>query len=166
MSPRLASAKSTTLGGGPDQLHIAGYGDLNMVYDIAVRWVVEDYSGLKTDALTEGIGHAVVGMFFGRNLVFTVAPEELQFTVSGQQKHRPLTPDLATWAERTTENAWEKTGTSAARLPLIKASAFPEDGRLKAWSFSDYLLRRDPALLRVLDRTAQGGTRGDGQVMA
>ncbi|MEO6596825.1 MAG: CAP domain-containing protein [Planctomycetota bacterium] len=136
-------------------LHTAGMEDADTVYDLTVRHVAQDYSGLGTDAMNEGIGHAVVGMFFGRNLVFSVGQQKTEGTVSGNRESpKLLLPDMDTWRELAVEAAWSKGGTSAARLPLLKAAQFPTDGRIKAWSFCDYLLRRDPLLLRHLDRTA------------
>ncbi len=136
-------------------VHTAGVENVEVVYDLAVRRVVQGFSGLHTDGLQEGIGHAVVGMFFGRNLEFLVGQEKHEGTVSGnRQAQKLLLPDMETWRELAVELAWSKGGTSAARLPLLKAAQFPTDGRIKAWSFCDYLLRRDPLMLRHLDRTA------------
>ncbi|HEX5052165.1 MAG TPA: CAP domain-containing protein [Planctomycetota bacterium] len=136
-------------------VHTSGAEDADTVYDYAVRCVAQDYSGLGSDAMREGIGHAIVGMFFGRNLIFSVGQQKLEGTVSGsREQQKLLLPDMDTWRELAVEIAWSKGGTSAARLPLLKAAQFPTDGRIKAWSFCDYLLRRDPLLLRHLDRTA------------
>ncbi len=125
-----------------------------LVYDLAVRWIAQDYSGLKADALEEGLGHAIVGMFFGRNLVFSIGRQDPERTVAGSSEQKKLMmPDLDTWKELAIEMAWQRDGTSAARLPLLKAAEFPSDARIKAWSFCDYLLRLDPNLLRQLERT-------------
>ncbi|MCA8974098.1 MAG: CAP domain-containing protein [Planctomycetes bacterium] len=142
-------AKATLIG----DMHTAGVEETETVYDLAVRWVVQDYVGLGSDAMNEGIGHAVVGMFFGRNLVFSVGQEKQQHTVASRTVAKLLLPDMDTWMELATEIAWSKTSTPAARLPLLKAASFPTDGRIKSWSFCDYLLRRDPKLLRLLDKT-------------
>src|SRR5690606_30960365 len=61
---------------------------------------------------------------------------------------------LSVWTDLAIEFAWEGTDTPAARLPLITAAQFTSEERIKSWSFCDYLLRRDPKLLRVLDRTS------------
>jgi len=138
-------------------LHTAAPEGLDVVYDLAVRWVVQDYAGLDSDALHEGIGHAVVAMFFGRNLVFSVGQDQSGGTSSGQRQDvRLLLPDLETWRELAVEIAWAQGTTPAARLPLLKAAEFPTDGRIKAWSFCDYLLRRDPALLKHLEAAGSG----------
>lgn len=117
-------------------------------YDAAVRYVVHQYSNLRSDALREGIGHAVVGKFFGVNLAFTIA--QATGTVTDRQRRLRL-PDIDTWRELAEEAAFDPKGTKAARLPLLSAADFPDDGRIKAWSFCDYLLRRDPKLLLDLD---------------
>lgn len=161
----IQNASATTLPLGPDALHLAGVDDSAVVYDQAVRWVAWDYSGLRSDGMREGIGHAIVGMFFGRNLVFTVGQEQQKGTVSGKREaQKLLLPDLETWGELAVELAWSKTGTSAAKLPLVKAAQFPSDARIKAWSFCDYLLRRDPALLQTLDRCG-AKARHEGDVL-
>lgn len=147
----VANASSTEIG----DVETSGAEQVDVVYDLAVRWVAQDYSGLGSDAMEEGIGHAIVGMFFGRNLVFSVGQQELKGTVAGpREQQKLLLPDMDTWVQLAIDLAWQETGTRAARLPLLKAAQFPTDGRIKAWSFCDYLLRRDPLLLRHLDRTA------------
>lgn len=125
------------------------------IYDIAARWVAQDYSGLTLPALEEGIGHAIVGMFFGRNLWFTVGKEEPKGTVAGPRTDKKAElPDMDTWRELAIDLAWQKGGMPAARLPLLKSSDLTTDARIKAWSFCDYLLRRDPTLLQKLQLTA------------
>lgn len=127
------------------------------VYDEAVRWVVWSYSGFRSDGLREGIGHAIVGLFFGKNLSFTVGMHQKKqgSTVSGKEEDpRLLLPDLDAWAELAMEAAYQKTALPAAQLPLLKAASFPDEGRIKSWAFCDYMMRRDPALLLALDRCA------------
>ncbi len=137
-----------------DGIETAAADTRELVFDLAVRWVAQDHSGLTLDALEEGIGHAVVGMFFGRNLVFTVGQPEFEGTVAGSRtQSKLLLPDLETWRELVTELAWQRDGTRAARLPLLSAAEFPSDARIKAWSFCDFLLRVDPSLLRHLQRS-------------
>jgi hypothetical protein len=150
----LQHTTSTTMGNVKDGYHLAGVVDVASVQDLAARYVAQRYSGVRTDAMVEGVGHAVVGMLFGRNLVFTVGQERAKRTVAGQKKSRLLVPDIESWVEEAAENAWQKTGTPAVQLPLVSAAEFPDDGRIKAWSFVDYLLRRDPSLILKLDRTA------------
>jgi arylsulfatase len=56
------------------------------------------------------------------------------------------------WKELARDLAFEKATAPAAHLPLIHASQFSSEERIKSWSFCDYLLRRDPALLLALDK--------------
>ena len=55
------------------------------------------------------------------------------------------------------------TGTSAAQLPIIDAATFPDDARIKSWSFCDYLQLVEsgydmprPAWLRSVRTWAEG----------
>jgi hypothetical protein len=149
----VAHAKSSEIG----DVKIACADDRELVFDHAVRWVAKDYSGLRYDALVEGIGHAIVGMFFDKNLVFTVGKADEKISVAGgRQNKRFNMPDLETWRDLAVELAFQKSGTTAARLPLLEAADFPLDARIKAWSFCDYLLRRDPTLLKKLRPRAVG----------
>lgn len=157
----LENVNATQIGG----VHITGAEQVENVNDLAVRWVAQEYSGVRSDALVEGIGHAVVGMFFGRNLTFTVGQQEQKGTATRREQQKLQLPDIETWRELAVELAFQKDGTRAARLPLLKAASFPNDARIKSWSFCDYLLRRDPLLLKALDRTA-AKSRNDGDVEA
>ena len=134
---------------------ILGSDHVAAVHDHAVRWVVWSWAGFRSDGLKEGIGHAVVALFFGKNLSFTVAMHKKKdgFTVSGKEEDpRLLMPDVEAWAELAMEAAYQKTAMPAAQLPLLKAASFPDEGRIKSWAFCDYMLRRDPAALSALDR--------------
>ncbi len=156
----LQFTKANTSATALEGIRIAGTEHAPGVHDLAVRWVVHGFSGYRSDALIEGIGHAVVGTFFGRNLTFTIGQHKKKggFTVSGKEEDpRLLLPDVEAWSELAMEAAYEKTSTSAAKLPLLKAASFPDDGRIKAWAFCDYMLRRDPAQLVVLDRCMSAG---------
>jgi hypothetical protein len=155
------NAKSTTLG----DVEAAAVDHAESVFDMSVRRVVWDYSGITQDALREGIGHAIVGMFFGRNLFFSVGQADPKGTVAGKPDSRFTMPDLDTWKELAVEIAWQQGAVPAARLPLIKSSDFPNDARIKAWSFCDYLLRRDPVLLNQLQKTASK-SRNEADVLA
>ncbi|MHC4815889.1 MAG: CAP domain-containing protein, partial [Planctomycetota bacterium] len=126
-------------------------------YDAAVRWTVWHYAGLRAPGVQEGTGHAVVGMFFDRNLLFLADMEKKQRTVSGKRDKRYLMPDLLAWKELAVEAAWRKDSVPAAKLPLFHASKFPNPARIKSWSLADYFLRRDPTLLQKLDRTRNAG---------
>lgn len=148
------NTSANKVGGGKTGMHLAGVDNVESVRDLAVRWVAQEYTGVASDGMVEGVGHAIVGLFFGRNLIFTVGREEQQGTAASRNEQKLLLPDMETWKDLAIEMAWQRTGTSAAKLPLLKAASFPSDGRIKAWSFCDYLLRLDPLMLRALDRTA------------
>ena len=142
---------STAIGRGAERSHIVGARAVQLVNDAAVRFVVQAFSALTADAMSEGIGHAVVGRFFGVNYIFTVGQDE-GHTVTKRER-KLLLPDMDTWKELAVEAAFNPRGTKAARLPLLKAAQFPTDARIKSWSFCDYLLRRDPKFLLELDWT-------------
>ena len=161
----LQNTKACTIGSGRTGLYLGGMEEETVVYDYAVRKVVHDYALLSTDGMVEGIGHAVVGMFFGRNLIVLVGPASLQGTVSGRDQQKYTLPDVDTWKQLATELAFADDGIRAARLPLIKASAFTNQARIKAWSFCDYLLRADPKLLVELD-SASAKARNENDVEA
>lgn len=125
------------------------------VYDGAVRNVAQFYSNLRTPGLREGIGHAVVGMLFNNNRQFIVDREEQLRSSVGEEDIDKYNPNMDTWKDLALEAAWKLgEGTPAAQLPLIDAAKFPDDARIKAWSFCDYVLRRDPTLLLDLDQLA------------
>jgi hypothetical protein len=122
------------------------------VYDGAVRNVAQAYSGFRTPAMREGIGHTIVGMFFNNNRQFIVDREEQLRSTTGEEDVDAFSPNMDTWKDLALEAAWKLVeGTPAAHLPLIKADKFPDDARIKSWSFSDYVVRRNPGLLRDLD---------------
>ena len=129
------------------------------VYDSAVRNVAHEYAGFGTAALREGIGHTIVGMFFNNNRVFIVDRAEQLRTTSGEEDVDKFSPNMDTWKDLALEAAWKLgEGTPAANLPLITADKFPDDARIKSWSFCDYVVRRDPTLLATLDSMADRGT--------
>lgn len=161
----LKHTNACTIDQGRTGLHLCGIDMPDTVFDFAVRRVVQEYSLLGDDAMKEGIGHAVVGMFFGRNLIVLVAPPSAQGTVSAREEQKYNLPDVETWKQLATDLAFEKGSVSAARLPLVKASNFTNEIRIKAWSFCDYLLRRDPMLLLHLDASSSKA-RNEGDVIA
>ncbi|MDA1263540.1 MAG: CAP domain-containing protein [Planctomycetota bacterium] len=123
------------------------------VYDSAVRSVAQSYSGLRTPALREGIGHTIVGMMFNNNRQFIVDRREQLRTTTGEEDIERFSPNMDTWKDLALEAAWKLSeGTPAANLPLITADKFPDDARIKSWSFVDYLVRRDPTLMHALDK--------------
>ena len=129
------------------------------VYDGAVRNVAQAYSGFSSAALREGIGHSIVGMFFNNNRTFIVDRAEQLRTTSGEEDVDKFSPNMDTWKDLALEAAWKLgEGTPAANLPLITADKFPDDARIKSWSFCDYVVRRDPELLVLLDKMADKQT--------
>jgi len=125
------------------------------VNDGAVRNVAQNFSGFGTPGLREGIGHAVVGMMFNNNLQFIVDREEQLRSTTGEEDMDKYSPNMDTWKDLALESAWKLTGQiPAARLPLIDAAKFTDDARIKAWSFCDYVMRRDPTMLLTLDSLA------------
>jgi len=53
--------------------------------------------------------------------------------------------------------AWKSTGGVPARdVPFCDAATFTNEQRIKAWSFCDYVMRRDPKLLQDMDQLAAG----------
>lgn len=125
------------------------------VYDGAVRNVAQAHSNLRTPGLREGIGHTVVGMMFNNNRAFIVDRQEQLRSSTGEEDLDKFSPNMDTWKDLALESAWKLTGAiPAARLPLIDAAKFTDDARIKAWSFCDYVVRRDPSLLLSLDACA------------
>tara|TARA_R110002126_G_scaffold12416_16_gene54056 strand:- start:9626 stop:11902 length:2277 start_codon:yes stop_codon:yes gene_type:complete len=123
------------------------------VYDGMVRSVAQEFSGLRSAGLREGIGHAITGMMFNNNRQFIVDREEQQRSSAGEEDVDAFSPNMDTWGDLALEAAWKLAeGTPAAKLPLISAAEFPDDARIKAWSFCDYVVRRDPTLLSDLDK--------------
>lgn len=156
----LENVSATTLEDGATPARVAGFEQAATVNDHAVRQVAVEWGGFRSDALREGIGHAVVGWFFGRNLIFNVAQQKDEGrTSTGTNAQRFNLPDLSIWAELAADLAWDRTDTPAAKLPGISAADFSNADRIKAWSFCDYVLRRDPKLLRVLDSTFTVGRK-------
>jgi hypothetical protein len=142
-----------TIGKGADKAQLSGDASDRTVLDLSIRYPVDEWAGMRSDALNEGVGHAVVAMFLGRIEVFTLDMESKAHTVTSNRPKQVLTPDIESWQDLAIESAFEVRGTPIAKLPLISAADFPADARIRAWSFSDYLLRRDPRLLLELDAT-------------
>lgn len=161
----VTNTSSCNIGSGKTGLYLSGIENSATVFDFSVRKVAQEYSKLSRDALVEGIGHAVTGMFFGRNLLVMVAQQKKEGTSTGKDKSRYELPDMETWKDLARELAFEKGTAPAAHLPLITAAKFTVEERLKAWSFCDYLLRRDPTLMLDLERAAFAA-KNDFDVMA
>ncbi len=160
----IANTSGTSMGSGTDMVKIVGFESAATIEDMAVRAVAQAWARFGADALQEGIGHAVVGWFFGRNLVFSVGQQKGEGTSSGAKAEKFNMPDLSIWQELALRIAWEETDTPCAKLPLVTAADFSSVDRIKAWGICDYLLRRDPELLWKLDRTKVEGAGSQNQV--
>ncbi|MEZ5965037.1 MAG: CAP domain-containing protein [Planctomycetota bacterium] len=138
-----------------DGLRVGATGSTQTLYDAMVRDVTRDWAGFVTDGLREGIGHTFVGMMFNNNRLFVVAKvkEDEEATVTSEEDHEYTSPDFDVWKNLALEMAWKQTGgVPAIDLPYCEAATFTNEQRIKAWSFCDYVTRRDPELLRKLDR--------------
>lgn len=156
---RIEQTGGSGLSDGKVAVDLSVAGNEQGILDGAVRSVAQRYAAFASPALTEGIGHAFVGLFFNNNRRFIVDRKEMMRSSSGEEDYEKYSPNMDTWKDLALESAWKITeGTSAARLPLITADKFPDDARIKSWSFCDYLLRRDPDLLRSLDQWKIAGT--------
>ena len=147
------NSSSCGLFGNEGALKVAAAGSEQTVYDGAVRSVAQAYGNVRSDGMREGFGHAIVGMFFNYNRLFAVDNEEQQRSTTGEEDPGFTSPDMEIWKELALEMAWSLgENTPAAALPLMKAADFPNDARIKSWSFCDYLIRRDPTLVVKMDR--------------
>jgi hypothetical protein len=124
-----------------------------ITFDAAVRNVARLYSGFTTAGFGEGIGHTFVGMMFNNNRLFATDRKKQERTVASEQDREFTSPDFDVWKTLSLEMAWKSTGGVQAReLPFCDAAAFTNEQRIKAWSFCDYMMRRDPQLLRDMDQ--------------
>ena len=126
-------------------------GSESTMFDSAVRSVARGSAGLGSTAMNEGIGHTIVGMFFNKNQLFSI-DRQRQLETSTEDEIEYNSPNFDEWKDLALEAAWKKTGqVGAAELTLFQAHNFPNEARIKAWSFTDYLVRRDPELVKSLD---------------
>lgn len=126
-----------------------------VLFDACVRNVARPYSGLRSDGYSEGIGHTFVGMIFNNNRLFSVDLKKQQGTSASEEDREYQSPDFDVWKNLNLELAWKSTGgVPANRLPFCDAAAFTNEERIKAWSFCDYMVRRDPTMLRTMDAIA------------
>jgi len=150
---RVEHTSSSGINGAGGSLSISAAGNEQGILDGAVRSVAQFSANFSSPALREGIGHAFVGLFFNNNRLFIVDRKEQMRSSTGEEDYDKYSPNMDTWKDLAIDSAWKITeGTSAARLPLITADKFPDDARIKSWSFCDYVVRRDPDLLRSLDK--------------
>lgn len=126
-----------------------------VLFDACVRNVARPYSGLQSDGYSEGIGHTFVGMVFNNNRLFSVDLKKQQGTSASEEDREFQSPDFDVWKNLSLEMAWKVTGgVPANKLPFCDAAAFTNEERIKAWSFCDYMMRRDPTMLRTMDQIA------------
>lgn len=127
-----------------------------VLLDACVRNVASLYSGFGADGYSEGIGHTFVGMIFNNNRLFAVDLKKQQGTTASEEDREYASPDFDVWKTLSLEMAWKSTGgVPANELPFCDAAEFTNEQRIKAWSFSDYMMRRDPEMLRAMDEIAQ-----------
>lgn len=153
--PNLEWTLEHSASAGIDGLLVGASGGVQVLYDAAVRNVARAWAGFVTDGLREGIGHTFVGMVFNNNRLFAIAKERIDEdeTVTSEEDREFTSPDFDVWKTLALEMAWRQTGGVAAiELPYCEASNFSNEQRIKAWSFCDYVMRRDPELLRKLDQ--------------
>jgi len=134
---------------------VAATSGKQVLLDAAVRNVARPCSGLSSDGYSEGIGHTFVGMIFNNNRLFSVDLKKQQGTTASEEDREFQSPDFDVWKNLSLEMAWKSTGgVPANELPFADASNFTNEQRIKAWSFCDYMLRRDPQMLRTMDAIA------------
>lgn len=151
--PDLAWRLEHTSTSGIDGLAVGATQSTQVLYDAAVRQVAKAYAGFGSDALSEGIGHTFVGMVFNNNRLFGVDLKKQEGTVASEEDREYTSPNFDVWKTLALEMAWKLTGGVAAiDLAYCDAATFTNEQRIKAWSFCDYVMRRDPELLQKLDR--------------
>jgi hypothetical protein len=138
---------------GVGDLAVGATGSTQTMFDAAVRNVAQGYSRFGSDGFREGIGHTFVGMIFNNNRLFSVDLKKQQGTTASEEDREYTSPNFDVWKTLALEMAWKQTGgIPAIDLPYCEAATFSNEQRIKAWSFCDYMMRRDPELLRKLDQ--------------
>lgn len=135
---------------------VAATSGKQVLLDACVRNVARPCARFGSPAYSEGIGHTLVGMMFNNNRLFSVDLKKQQGTVASEEDREYQSPDFDIWKNLSLEMAWRSTGgVPANRLPFVETASFSNDERIKAWSFSDYMLRRDPEMLLAMDEIAR-----------
>jgi len=151
--PELAWRLENTSTCGIGNTVVGATGSPKVLFDATVRNVAQSYAGFTTDGMREGIGHTFVGMMFNNNRLFSVDLKKQQGTAASEEDREYTSPDFDVWKTLNLELAWKNTGGVPAReLPFCEAASLTNQQRIKAWSFCDYVMRRDPELLRTMDR--------------
>ncbi|MCY2956704.1 MAG: CAP domain-containing protein [Planctomycetota bacterium] len=145
----LENSSTSQIGG----VEVGATGSVQVLLDAAVRNVAHGYARFATAGFNEGIGHTFVGMMFNNNRLFAVDRKRQQGTVASEEDREYQSPDFDVWKTLNLEMAWKNTGGVPAReLPFCDAASFTNEQRIKAWSFCDYVMRRDPQMLRDMDQ--------------
>ena len=151
--PDLAWRLENTSTSGVGNLVVGATENPQVLFDAVVRNVAKAHAQLGSDALNEGIGHTFVGMMFNSNRLFAVDLKKQEGTTASEEDREYTSPNFDVWKTLALEMAWKMTGgVPAIDLAWCDAATFTNEQRIKAWSFSDYVTRRDPELLRKFDR--------------
>lgn len=154
---KLEHSSASSLG----NVRVAATSGKQVLMDACVRNVASIYSGFSSTSYNEGIGHTFVGMIFNNNRLFAVDLKRQQGTTASEEDREFQSPDFDIWKTLSLEMAWKSTGGVPAKtLPFCEASDFTNAQRIKSWSFCDYLMRRDPKMLRTMDGIAQAMKKG------
>ena len=161
--PNLEWRLEHTTTSGIGQLLVGTTNGTQVLLDAAVRNVAGAYSGFRTPGFSEGIGHTFVGMIFNNNRLFAVDRLKQQQTTASEEDLEYRSPNFDVWKTLVLEMAWKMSGgVPALELPFCDAATFTNPERIKAWSFCDYMMRRDPEMLRLLDQLgAQAAVSGN-----
>jgi len=136
----LDNCRAAYLHEGIDCIYVANEDAHDRVFDQVVRVVARDMAAMRTAGLEEGVGHAVVAMFFGRNLIYTIGLQgsnpEGGRTVSGGDDDADegplLLPDMEEWKRIAIDQAWSGEAMSIGGLPLVRPDQFSVVDRVKA----------------------------------
>ncbi|MCC6785780.1 MAG: CAP domain-containing protein [Planctomycetes bacterium] len=124
-----------------------------ILFDAVVRNVAQGHAQFRSDALSEGIGHTFVGMMFNNNRLFAVDLKKQEGTTASEEDREYTSPNFDIWKTLALEMAWKMTGgVPALDLAWCEAATLTNEQRIKSWSFCDYVMRRDPEILRKFDR--------------
>ena len=146
---KLEHTSTSGLGG----MVVGATGSTQTLYDACVRRVAQGYAGFGTTGFSEGIGHTMVGMMFNNNRLFAVDLKKQEGTTATEEDREYTSPDFDVWKNLALEMAWKMSGgVPAIDIPYCEAATFTNEQRIKSWSFTDYVMRRDPALLKKLDQ--------------
>ncbi|MFK7741154.1 MAG: hypothetical protein AB8H80_12620 [Planctomycetota bacterium] len=154
---KLENSSTSTI----DGVRVGATSGKQTLLDACVRNVASIYSRFGSTGYNEGIGHTLVGMIFNNNRLFAVDRKRQEGTTASEEDREFTSPDFDVWKTLSLEMAWKSTGGIPANsLPFCDASNFSNQERIKAWSFCDYMLRRDPEMLRTMDQIAQEMKKG------